>query len=344
LKLELPEYPDTTFQWTPYEIKAIDSNGEKILLYGMPVWNVYLADLTGDGMPEFCATVSIGSGIIDTHVTVYDYAAGKQYDLSDRMLYDYALSMDGEQLIVSQSEYNGAILATGNLAIVNGELTAIGIDQRRPELEPNEQQSITLEDVRALAKKGDSLLFENLQQYRGVNTSSSFDYYIMVYGVEGGYRLVVHSNQSGKPDRVNLESIWESGGSGIDIRYGDIDEFLSKWPIIMRVKDGTATPSGVTVTLKNVTDTEYTYGESYTVQRKTDNGWIDVEPVIENYGFNSIGYMLPAMGSEELIIDWEWLYGKLPAGNYRIAKEALFFRSPGDYDTFTLFSAFTIAE
>lgn len=205
-------------------------------------------------------------------------------------------------------------------------------------------KSITLEDVRTLAKKGDDLLFEDFQKYKGANVSSNLDYYIMVYGVEGGYRLIVRSDQSGKPDSANLESIWESGGSGIDIRYGDIDKFLSKWPIIMQVKDGTATPSGVTVTLKNVTETEYTYGESFTVQRKTDNGWIDVEPILDNYAFNDIGYLLPAMGSKEVIVDWEWRYGKLPAGDYRIAKEALFVRAPGDYDTFTLFAAFTIVK
>lgn len=51
------------------------------------------------------------------------------------------------------------------------------------------------------------------------------------------------TRQSGKPDSIDLENIWESG-SGIDIRYEDLDEFLSKWPIIMQVKDGTATPSG----------------------------------------------------------------------------------------------------
>lgn len=113
---------------------------------------------------------------------------------------------------------------------------------------------------------------------------------------------------------------------------------------IMQVKNGTATPSGATITLKNVTDTECTFGESYTVQRKTDNGWIDVVPVIESYGFNDIGYMIPAMGSKEINIDWEWIYGKLPIGDYRIVKEVLFTKSQGDYDTFTLYAAFTIAK
>ncbi|WP_367568793.1 M56 family metallopeptidase [Lacrimispora sp.] len=206
-----------------------------------------------------------------------------------------------------------------------------------------QSQDITIEDVRALAKNGNSLLFEDFQKYNGVNTSSRTDYNIMVYSVEGGYRLIVHSNESGTLDMVNLESIWESRGSGIDIRYGDMDEFLSKRPIVMLVKGGIATPLGTTVTLKNVTDSEYIYGESYTIQRKDDGGWIDVEPIIENYGFNSIGYMLPAMESKEMAIDWEWLYGKISPGDYRIVKDALLVRSPGDYDTFTLYAAFTVA-
>jgi len=98
------------------------------------------------------------------------------------------------------------------------------------QLTSSEQRNMTLDDVRMLAAKGDDLLFEEIQQYRGVNFSSNFDRYIMVYGVEGGYRLVVHSNPAGKPSTVYLESIWESGGSGIDIRYEDVDEFLRSHP------------------------------------------------------------------------------------------------------------------
>lgn len=89
---------------------------------------------------------------------------------------------------------------------------------------------MTLDHVRRLAGKGDDLLFEDLWPYRGGNASSSHDRYIMVYKVEGGYRLIVHSNSTGRPDMVNLESIWESGGSGIDIRHNDVDEFLSANP------------------------------------------------------------------------------------------------------------------
>jgi len=136
LELELPEYPGTVFQWTPYEVKAIDSGGEKTLFTGMPIWNVYLADLTGDGLPELCATVSIGSGIIDERILVCDYSTGKIYDLNDRMYYDYALYLDNGRLMVKQTKYpnpQGDVLATGELAIVDGELTAVGIDRTKPE-------------------------------------------------------------------------------------------------------------------------------------------------------------------------------------------------------------------
>jgi beta-lactamase regulating signal transducer with metallopeptidase domain len=129
LELELPEYPDTVFRWTPYEVKVINSSSEKTLFTGMPIWNVYLADLTGDGQPEFCATVSFGSGIVDTRVVVYDYAAGKLYDLSDRMYYDYVLSIKDGRLVVKQSEYNGAEIATGDMSITDGVLTVIGINR-----------------------------------------------------------------------------------------------------------------------------------------------------------------------------------------------------------------------
>ncbi len=130
LELRLPQYPDTVFRWTPYEVKAIDSDGEKVLFSGMPVWNVYLADLNGDGLPEFCATVSFGSGIVDNRVIVYDYAAGKAYELADRMQYDYVLSLQDGRLIVTQSEYNGPEIASGELALADGELTAKGIDRK----------------------------------------------------------------------------------------------------------------------------------------------------------------------------------------------------------------------
>ena len=41
-------------------------------------------------------------------------------------------------------------------------------------------------------------------------------------------------------------------------------------------------------------------------------------------------------------VNWEWLYGELPAGEYRIGKEIMNFRGAGDYDTEMLYAGFVI--
>lgn len=90
-------------------------------------------------------------------------------------------------------------------------------------------EPLTLANVRELARKGDNLDFEDFKDFKGADFSSNFNYRIMGYGVEGGYRLIVRTD--GKQiDSANLESTWESGGSGIDIRYSDVDEFIKGHP------------------------------------------------------------------------------------------------------------------
>jgi hypothetical protein len=121
--LTLPEFPGVTFTWTAEQVTA----GDKALFGGMPVWNVYLADLTNDGKPEFCATISLGSGIVDNRIIVYDYAADRAYLLADRMVYDYYLSMEDGRLMVTQTDYvDREFLVSAELLLVNGEIFRIG--------------------------------------------------------------------------------------------------------------------------------------------------------------------------------------------------------------------------
>jgi hypothetical protein len=122
-ELTLTEFPGVTFTWTSEKVTA----GEEELFRGMPVWNVYLTDLTNDGKPELCATVSLGSGIIDNRVIVFDYVTGKEYLLSDRMYYDYFLTLENGKLMVTQTNYlDGKPLVTAELRLVNGEIFRFG--------------------------------------------------------------------------------------------------------------------------------------------------------------------------------------------------------------------------
>ena len=102
-EINLDAFPGVTFRCNSEKLEAV-TDKEIVLLYtGMPIWNVYFFDLTGDGKPELCSTVSVGSGIIDNRIIIYDYAEGVSYELSDRMNYDFVLNMkNGKQFRSSE--------------------------------------------------------------------------------------------------------------------------------------------------------------------------------------------------------------------------------------------------
>ncbi len=102
----VPAFPGVTFRWTPERVTALENGQERELFGGMPVWNVFFKDLTGDGKPELCATVSFGSGIVDDRVIVYDYAGGASYTLADRGSFDYYLSVEDGRLTVTKVPYD----------------------------------------------------------------------------------------------------------------------------------------------------------------------------------------------------------------------------------------------
>lgn len=91
------------------------------------------------------------------------------------------------------------------------------------------QSALTLDDIRKLGQKGEALTFEDFEDFSGADASSNLNYHIMVYIVEGGYRLIVRT-EGKKLDSTALESIWESGGTGIDIRHEDVDAFIKSHP------------------------------------------------------------------------------------------------------------------
>ena len=115
----LNEYPDVTFRCSYEKIEAVTE--EIVPLYwGMPIWSVYFSDLTGDGKPELCSTISMGSGLVDSRIIVYDYAAGKSYELSDRGNFDFRLNLSDNKLVVEKYQFmQDELLSVEELAINN---------------------------------------------------------------------------------------------------------------------------------------------------------------------------------------------------------------------------------
>ena len=126
--INLPIYTDVTFSYNQAQIiasKPFDTSeltDHTILITGMPIWNAYFADLTGDDYPEICATYTFGSGIIDSRIIIYDYAKGSSYELSDRGYFDFTLRFNEADgyLYVDKTKYNtDELVETGRLVFKN---------------------------------------------------------------------------------------------------------------------------------------------------------------------------------------------------------------------------------
>lgn len=127
LEISRPEFPGVTFRWTPGEMEAVTQAGSETLFQGMPIWNAFFCDLTGDGKAELCATVSFGSGLIDDHVAVFDYENKEIHYLWNRGVHDYSLYLeDGRLHVAKRPSMGDEILETGLLVFEGGKIAMQG--------------------------------------------------------------------------------------------------------------------------------------------------------------------------------------------------------------------------
>ena len=133
--INLPIYPDVTFSYNQEQIIASNPfdtselTDHTILITGMPIWNAYFTELTGDDYPEICATYTFGSGIIDSRIIIYDYAKGVSYELSDRGYFDFTLRFNEADgyLYVDKRKYNtDELVETGRLVFKNNSIQIEG--------------------------------------------------------------------------------------------------------------------------------------------------------------------------------------------------------------------------
>ncbi|MCM1102218.1 MAG: hypothetical protein NC079_10490 [Clostridium sp.] len=135
----------------------------------------------------------------------------------------------------------------------------------------------------------------------------------------------------------------------------------------LRFDTSVAEPIGLTLKISDVTPTGATlifeqnggsptgdlhFGEQWTLEQWTperpetvegETGWEEVTPAEPgDYMIRMVAYMIPLGETASQELDWEWLYGELPAGMYRIGKEVDDWRGLGDWDTYRLYVTFLI--
>ena len=127
----------------------------------------------------------------------------------------------------------------------------------------------------------------------------------------------------------------------LDVQYES--KTIDKWGVYLTPYD--VTPQGMTVCIEqfggNATG-ELQTGSWYELQYTTGDGWTPLEPIIDNGVWTALAYGIKNNDVTEFDIDWQWLYGELPAGDYRLAKKIMDFRSAGDYDEKLYYVYFSI--
>lgn len=121
-----------------------------------------------------------------------------------------------------------------------------------------------------------------------------------------------------------------------------VDEFSDAK---MTIVDNTIGATGATVEFKYDGENEGQYGSWYTLQAYNDGNWYDLDYDYDgdyDVAWNDMAFPVSNGEPRQEKVDWEWLYGKLPSGQYRIIKDFLDFEGPGDYTKHYLSGEFDI--
>lgn len=149
-------------------------------------------------------------------------------------------------------------------------------------------------------------------------------------------------------------------GSGYEYQYVDensIDIYMNeKW---IRFEKEITDAWGIQLTATDVTSSGLTLvckqsggqptgdlqtGSYYFLEKHIDNRWLPVEmlPSEHKVAWTEEAWIIPMDDTTQWDVDWEWLYGELPVGHYRISKEITDFRDTGDYDESSYYANFEV--
>lgn len=122
---------------------------------------------------------------------------------------------------------------------------------------------------------------------------------------------------------------------------------VNEWGLTLHAKD--VTPEGMTLVCTQSGGSpsgELNTGSYYVLEQEVQGVWCVVE-YAENMrdkevGWDAVAWIIPMNDTVEWDVDWEWLYGSLKPGYYRIGKEIIDFRGSGDFDKAIYYAEFEI--
>ncbi len=132
------------------------------------------------------------------------------------------------------------------------------------------------------------------------------------------------------------------------VKVEEVKVAEDEWGLTLSAEN--VTPSGMAIVFNQMNGKqtgELQTGDWYALYTEENGEWKELPFIVAddiNVGWNSVAYMIPKGGQVPFEVNWEWLYGKLAPGKYRINKEVMDFRDTGDFDKKIYSLEFEIGE
>lgn len=111
----------------------------------------------------------------------------------------------------------------------------------------------------------------------------------------------------------------KNGGTCVMVKDRDLSDLVD-----ITFKEGTLTSSGGTIVIKDSSPNKIVYGKEFYIEKYVNSKYIPLKYINDNFAFNSMAYYVDENGMLEMSQNWEYMYGKLDKGIYRIVKRVFF--------------------
>lgn len=152
-----------------------------------------------------------------------------------------------------------------------------------------------------------------------------------------------------QPEEKGYVDNGEQANSDVDVpeiidSEKDANVFSPLGGVTMQVTEYSDT--SVSVRIMNDTNKDIQCGSDFCLKMQDEETgeWRELDEVIDNAAFTMEAYRIQKDSPYETVINFEWLYGRLESGRYRIVKTVTDFRGTGDYTDYTYMAEFCIKE
>lgn len=166
-----------------------------------------------------------------------------------------------------------------------------------------------------------------------------------IEGLHGGDSLIVTMKETG--EQFNRLPVYEAVELCMEQEIAQNISLGNKFTEVVNNFDGvTMTMEKYKATegeveIHNGRDKEIQYGDFYDIQVQSGGEWYSIK-LPDDIAYHMIAYVVEPGETGIWQINWEYAYGELPMGKYRMVKDLMDYRAPGDYDEYYLATEFEI--